>query len=173
MKHPKTSKWRVPSSGWSDVMPYKCLVSVSSEPPVASVTPAGPLRVRVGEPINLECQASGEPRPSVSWHRLDSNRKTMLSSPVPMESNAVMQVLRHLIAKVTRHPKKLGKSWITIRSRESWILSCLFRNVRIIFSNTFYETCLLYVVMDRIRVRVNPNSAYNIQNIQHAYRWML
>lgn len=60
---------------------------------MATVTPVGPLRVRVGEPINLECQASGEPRPSVSWHRLDSNRKTMLSSPVPMESNAVMQVL--------------------------------------------------------------------------------
>lgn len=68
-----------------------------SESPVATVTPAGPVRVRVGEPINLECQASGEPRPSVSWHRLDSNRKTMLSSPVPMESNAVMQVLIHLI----------------------------------------------------------------------------
>ncbi|XP_040902816.1 basement membrane-specific heparan sulfate proteoglycan core protein isoform X8 [Toxotes jaculatrix] len=61
--------------------------------PVATVTPVGPVRIRVGEPINLECQASGEPRPSVSWHRLDSNRKTMLSSPVPMESNAVMQIL--------------------------------------------------------------------------------
>ena len=62
------------------------------ESPVAIVTPGGPVRVRTGEPINLECQASGEPRPTVSWHRLDSNRKTMLSSPVPMESNAVMQV---------------------------------------------------------------------------------
>lgn len=63
---------------------------------MAVVTPAGPLRVRVGEPINLECQASGEPRPSVSWHRLDNNRRTMLSSPVLMESNAVMQVPKRL-----------------------------------------------------------------------------
>ncbi|XP_042159709.1 basement membrane-specific heparan sulfate proteoglycan core protein isoform X15 [Oncorhynchus tshawytscha] len=63
------------------------------ESPVATVTPQGPVRVRMGEPINLECQASGEPRPSVTWHRLDSARNTMLSSPVPMESNAVMQVL--------------------------------------------------------------------------------
>uniref|UniRef100_A0A8C7HHD9 Heparan sulfate proteoglycan 2 n=1 Tax=Oncorhynchus kisutch TaxID=8019 RepID=A0A8C7HHD9_ONCKI len=39
--------------------------------PVATVTPQGPVRVRMGEPINLECQASGEPRPSVTWHRLD------------------------------------------------------------------------------------------------------
>ncbi|XP_070963572.1 basement membrane-specific heparan sulfate proteoglycan core protein-like [Oncorhynchus clarkii lewisi] len=63
------------------------------ESPVATLTPQGPVRVRMGEPINLECQASGEPRPSVTWHRLDSARNTMLSSPVPMESNAVMQVL--------------------------------------------------------------------------------
>uniref|UniRef100_A0A674AJC2 Heparan sulfate proteoglycan 2 n=1 Tax=Salmo trutta TaxID=8032 RepID=A0A674AJC2_SALTR len=63
------------------------------ESPVATVTPQGPVRVRMGEPINLECQASGEPRPSVTWHRLDSARNTMLSSPVPMESNAIMQVL--------------------------------------------------------------------------------
>ncbi|KAM4611104.1 basement membrane-specific heparan sulfate proteoglycan core protein [Polymixia lowei] len=84
---------------------YRCVASnlfgitqsivslIVKESPVASVTPVGPVRVRVGEPINLECQASGEPRPSVTWHRLDSTRKTMLSSPVPMESNAVMQVL--------------------------------------------------------------------------------
>ncbi|XP_070304095.1 basement membrane-specific heparan sulfate proteoglycan core protein isoform X14 [Salvelinus sp. IW2-2015] len=63
------------------------------ESPVATVTPQGPVQVRMGEPINLECQASGEPRPSVTWHRLESARNTMLSSPVPMESNAVMQVL--------------------------------------------------------------------------------
>lgn len=59
---------------------------------MAVVTPAGPVRVKVGEPINLECQATGDPRPSVSWHRLDSNRKTVLTSPVPMKTNAVMQV---------------------------------------------------------------------------------
>uniref|UniRef100_A0A8C9WAM4 Heparan sulfate proteoglycan 2 n=1 Tax=Scleropages formosus TaxID=113540 RepID=A0A8C9WAM4_SCLFO len=58
-----------------------------------AVTPQGPVRVRVGDSINLECQASGDPRPSVSWHRMDSNRKSLLTSPVPMESNAVMQVL--------------------------------------------------------------------------------
>lgn len=63
-----------------------------SEPPRATVTPSGPVRVKVGEPINLECQASGEPRPSVTWHRLDNNRKMILSSPVPVDSNALLQV---------------------------------------------------------------------------------
>uniref|UniRef100_A0A8C7HFQ0 Heparan sulfate proteoglycan 2 n=1 Tax=Oncorhynchus kisutch TaxID=8019 RepID=A0A8C7HFQ0_ONCKI len=61
--------------------------------PVATVTPQGPVRVRMGEPINLECQASGEPRPSVTWHRLDSARNTMLSSPVPGNAVPLPQVL--------------------------------------------------------------------------------
>ncbi|XP_061544566.1 basement membrane-specific heparan sulfate proteoglycan core protein isoform X9 [Phycodurus eques] len=84
---------------------YRCVASnpfgithtivslIVKEFPVATVTPVGPVHINVGEPINLECQAPGEPRPSVSWHRLDSNRKIKLSSPVPMESNAVMQIL--------------------------------------------------------------------------------
>uniref|UniRef100_A0A674DER8 Heparan sulfate proteoglycan 2 n=1 Tax=Salmo trutta TaxID=8032 RepID=A0A674DER8_SALTR len=50
--------------------------------PVATVTPQGPVRVRVGDPINLECQASGEPRPSVTWHRLDNAHDTVFPSQV-------------------------------------------------------------------------------------------
>jgi len=59
---------------------------------VGTLTPSGPVRVRVGDPIILECQSSGEPRPVVSWHRLGIGRKTLMSSPVPMESNAVLEV---------------------------------------------------------------------------------
>uniref|UniRef100_W5M153 Heparan sulfate proteoglycan 2 n=1 Tax=Lepisosteus oculatus TaxID=7918 RepID=W5M153_LEPOC len=67
--------------------------SSSSLPPQVTVTPKGPVRVKVGEPINLECQATGEPRPAVTWHRSDTARRIVLSSPVPMDSNAVMQIL--------------------------------------------------------------------------------
>ncbi|XP_029911416.1 basement membrane-specific heparan sulfate proteoglycan core protein isoform X2 [Myripristis murdjan] len=102
---------------------YRCVASnlfgitqsivslIVREAPVATVTPLGPVRVRVGEPINLECQASGEPRPSVTWHRLDSTRKTMLSSPVPMESNAVMQIL-------VARPEDSGTYVCTARNNE-------------------------------------------------------
>ncbi|XP_076022702.1 basement membrane-specific heparan sulfate proteoglycan core protein isoform X2 [Genypterus blacodes] len=102
---------------------YRCVASnlfgmtqsfvslIIRESPEATVTPVGPVRVRVGEPINLECQASGEPRPSVTWHRLDSNRKTMLSSPVPMESNAVMQIL-------VARPEDSGTYVCTARNNE-------------------------------------------------------
>ncbi|XP_058849388.1 basement membrane-specific heparan sulfate proteoglycan core protein-like isoform X4 [Acipenser ruthenus] len=62
-------------------------------PPTVSVTPQGPVRVKVGEPINLECLGMGEPRPAVSWRRVDSAQRVVLQSPVPMDSNAVMQVL--------------------------------------------------------------------------------
>ncbi|KAL2104346.1 hypothetical protein ACEWY4_001214 [Coilia grayii] len=67
--------------------------NIAAESPRAVVTPLGPVRVRVGDPINLECRATGEPRSSVSWHRLDSTRRTLISSPMPMDFNAVMQVL--------------------------------------------------------------------------------
>uniref|UniRef100_A0AAR2IJ36 Heparan sulfate proteoglycan 2 n=1 Tax=Pygocentrus nattereri TaxID=42514 RepID=A0AAR2IJ36_PYGNA len=55
------------------------------------LTPKGPLRVKVGEPINLECQAAGEPRPSVTWHRLDNARKTMVNRRKFLSS--VLQIL--------------------------------------------------------------------------------
>uniref|UniRef100_H3D4F8 Heparan sulfate proteoglycan 2 n=1 Tax=Tetraodon nigroviridis TaxID=99883 RepID=H3D4F8_TETNG len=105
---------------------YRCVASnpfgithtvvsvIVKDSPVAVVTPAGPVRVRLGQPINLECQASGEPRPSVSWHRLDSNRKTLLTSPVPMETNAVMQV-KILAAR----PEDSGTYVCTARSGDS------------------------------------------------------
>ncbi|KAJ8260293.1 hypothetical protein GJAV_G00179310 [Gymnothorax javanicus] len=66
---------------------------IVKEPPRIMLTPSGVVVVKVGEPINLECKATGEPRPSVSWHRIDATHRTVMKSPVPMESNAVMQVL--------------------------------------------------------------------------------
>ncbi|KAJ8369771.1 hypothetical protein SKAU_G00097990 [Synaphobranchus kaupii] len=102
---------------------YRCVASnmfglaqsfvslIVRESPKAVVTPQGLVRVRVGEPINLECQGSGEPRPSVSWHRLDSGRKTVLTSPVPMDFNAVMQVL-------AARPEDSGIYICTVRNSE-------------------------------------------------------
>ncbi|KAG7261680.1 hypothetical protein CRUP_027875, partial [Coryphaenoides rupestris] len=81
------------------------------ESPVGTVTPSGPVRVRVGDPIVLECQSSGEPRPVVSWRRLGIGRKTLLSSPVPMESNAVLEVL-------SARPEDAGTYVCTMRNSE-------------------------------------------------------
>ncbi|KAF3861171.1 hypothetical protein F7725_001426 [Dissostichus mawsoni] len=78
-------------------------VEVSADGSVMTVSEARPLnhgayRCVASNPFGItqtivSLIGSGEPLPSVSWHRLDRNRKTLLSSPVPMEGNAVMQIL--------------------------------------------------------------------------------
>ncbi|XP_008299731.1 secreted immunoglobulin domain 4 [Stegastes partitus] len=40
--------------------------------PKVQVTPAGPLRVRIGEAVSVDCQATGRPRPTLSWKRQGS-----------------------------------------------------------------------------------------------------
>uniref|UniRef100_A0A672GMG4 Basement membrane-specific heparan sulfate proteoglycan core protein-like n=1 Tax=Salarias fasciatus TaxID=181472 RepID=A0A672GMG4_SALFA len=40
--------------------------------PKVELTPAGPLRVRMGESVSVGCQASGRPRPKLSWKRQGS-----------------------------------------------------------------------------------------------------
>ncbi|CAL8333821.1 unnamed protein product [Merluccius merluccius] len=41
-------------------------------PPTVKLTPAGPLRVRVGEPVSIECHGTGRPRPTLKWKRQGS-----------------------------------------------------------------------------------------------------
>ena len=39
-------------------------------PPTVSVLPEGPVRVKVGKSITLECVSAGEPRSSARWTRI-------------------------------------------------------------------------------------------------------
>ncbi|XP_054460356.1 basement membrane-specific heparan sulfate proteoglycan core protein-like [Anoplopoma fimbria] len=40
--------------------------------PKVHLTPAGPLRVRMGDPVSVECRATGRPRPTLTWKRQGS-----------------------------------------------------------------------------------------------------
>ncbi|XP_034712536.1 basement membrane-specific heparan sulfate proteoglycan core protein-like isoform X1 [Etheostoma cragini] len=40
--------------------------------PKVQLTPAGPLRVRMGSPVSVECHATGRPRPTLTWKRQGS-----------------------------------------------------------------------------------------------------
>ncbi|KAJ8001456.1 hypothetical protein DPEC_G00169680 [Dallia pectoralis] len=55
--------------------------------PKVQVTPAGPLHVRVGEPMSLECSATGKPRPTITWQR---NGTPLVTTAT--EDNNTMQV---------------------------------------------------------------------------------
>ncbi|KAF6723857.1 Basement membrane-specific heparan sulfate proteoglycan core protein [Oryzias melastigma] len=41
-------------------------------PPKLRLTPAGPLLVRVGDTVSVQCRATGRPRPKLTWKRQDS-----------------------------------------------------------------------------------------------------
>lgn len=44
-------------------------------PPNITITPDSPHRARSGESVRLECNAQGEPIPTVSWTRLQTGRE--------------------------------------------------------------------------------------------------
>ncbi|XP_056136915.1 basement membrane-specific heparan sulfate proteoglycan core protein-like [Lampris incognitus] len=48
--------------------------------PKAQVTPQGPLHVRVGEPVSVECRATGRPRPKLTWKRQGSTLQLFTSA---------------------------------------------------------------------------------------------
>lgn len=55
----------------------RCNVSLMSvcpwsDAPKVHLTPAGPLRVRMGDPVSVECRAKGRPRPTLNWKRQGS-----------------------------------------------------------------------------------------------------
>ncbi|XP_031762630.1 basement membrane-specific heparan sulfate proteoglycan core protein isoform X7 [Xenopus tropicalis] len=61
--------------------------------PTASIIPRGPVRVKVGSPIYLECMGQGDPRPVVSWRRTGDRQNLKPQQLVPLDSHAVLQIL--------------------------------------------------------------------------------
>uniref|UniRef100_A0A3Q0SA55 Ig-like domain-containing protein n=1 Tax=Amphilophus citrinellus TaxID=61819 RepID=A0A3Q0SA55_AMPCI len=63
---------------------YRCVASSSAGRGTANVmltvkyapkvrlTPSGPLRVRIGDPVSVECRAQGRPQPTLTWKRQGS-----------------------------------------------------------------------------------------------------
>ncbi|XP_036964541.1 basement membrane-specific heparan sulfate proteoglycan core protein-like isoform X1 [Acanthopagrus latus] len=47
--------------------------------PKVRLTPAGPLRVRMGDPVSVECRATGRPRPKLTWKRQGSTLQLVTS----------------------------------------------------------------------------------------------
>uniref|UniRef100_A0A8C8S4Q0 Heparan sulfate proteoglycan 2 n=1 Tax=Pelusios castaneus TaxID=367368 RepID=A0A8C8S4Q0_9SAUR len=60
--------------------------------PTVSVMPKGPVTVKVGKSISLDCLGIGEPRPLVRWSRLGVRQKIEHQTLLPLESQAVLQI---------------------------------------------------------------------------------
>lgn len=57
-----------------------------------SVMPPGPVTVKEGKSLSLECLGRGEPRPLVRWSRLGSRQKVEHQMLLHMDSQAILQV---------------------------------------------------------------------------------
>lgn len=63
--------------------------------PTVSVMPPGPVTVKEGKSLSLECLGWGEPRPLVRWSRLGSRQKVEHQTLLHMDSQAILQVRGH------------------------------------------------------------------------------
>ena len=61
-------------------------------PPTVSVLPEGPVRVKEGKAITLECVSAGEPRPSARWTRIGAPTNLEQGPPGLLDSQTLLQV---------------------------------------------------------------------------------
>ncbi|XP_062486109.1 basement membrane-specific heparan sulfate proteoglycan core protein isoform X2 [Pezoporus occidentalis] len=60
--------------------------------PTVSVMPPGPVSVKEGKSLSLECLGRGEPRPLVRWSRPGSRQKVEHQTLLHMDSQAILQL---------------------------------------------------------------------------------
>ncbi|XP_032087651.1 basement membrane-specific heparan sulfate proteoglycan core protein isoform X2 [Thamnophis elegans] len=60
--------------------------------PTVSVVPKGPLQLKVGKSISVDCLATGDPRAVVGWTKLGAWKKLENQRMLPLESRAVLQI---------------------------------------------------------------------------------
>lgn len=72
-----------------DLILHLCVFCILPVAPKVRLTPAGPLRVRMGEAVSVECRATGRPRPTLTWRRQGS---TLQLLPIEVDDANVLQV---------------------------------------------------------------------------------
>uniref|UniRef100_A0A673BD57 Ig-like domain-containing protein n=1 Tax=Sphaeramia orbicularis TaxID=375764 RepID=A0A673BD57_9TELE len=75
-------------------------------PPKVRLTPSGPLRVRIGDHVSVECRATGRPKPTLSWKR---------------QGSTLILILIHCLCS-------LFPQWPTVRPEDSGVYICQAEN---------------------------------------------
>ncbi|GCC31496.1 hypothetical protein chiPu_0009954 [Chiloscyllium punctatum] len=65
---------------------FSIMTLVVQGPPTVSISPRGPVRLGVGDSVTLECIGMGEPRPTISWRRVNGRQRSNL----PREGNPIL-----------------------------------------------------------------------------------
>uniref|UniRef100_A0A8C0L457 Basement membrane-specific heparan sulfate proteoglycan core protein n=1 Tax=Canis lupus dingo TaxID=286419 RepID=A0A8C0L457_CANLU len=71
----------------ASMMPFLC-----TGPPTVSVLPEGPVRVKVGKSVTLECVSAGEPRSSARWTRIGAPNNVEQRMYGVVDSHTVLQI---------------------------------------------------------------------------------
>lgn len=74
---------------WQHFYSRLCVFLPPSVAPKVQLTPPGPLRVRMGDAVAVECRATGRPRPTLTWKRQGS---TLQLLPREVNDANVLQV---------------------------------------------------------------------------------
>ncbi|XP_069775261.1 basement membrane-specific heparan sulfate proteoglycan core protein isoform X3 [Narcine bancroftii] len=71
---------------------FNIMTLIVQGPPTVSISPRGPVRLGVGNSITLECIAMGEPRPTISWHRVSSRPRNNLGRQLPKKGDPILTI---------------------------------------------------------------------------------
>ncbi|XP_028828394.1 secreted immunoglobulin domain 4 [Denticeps clupeoides] len=67
-------------------------LNIKQAPKVRVSPAAGMMKVTAGETMSLACHASGKPRPTITWYRVEGSRETPLVATATTDSRAQYQV---------------------------------------------------------------------------------
>lgn len=98
------------------------------------LTPAGPLRVRMGDPASVECRAAGRPRPKMTWKRQGSTLQ--LVTKEANDANVIQVKTRKYTGQGRRAPfgasagvtAALFSQWPVVHPEDAGVYICQAEN---------------------------------------------
>lgn len=96
------------SSAFARLRVYSNRYSSATVAPKVRLTPSGPLRVRMGDPVSVECRAAGRPRPKMTWKRQGSTLQ--LVTKEANDANVIQVKTYKCVGIRTRGGSKPGRA---------------------------------------------------------------